>query len=284
MRALAQDHLSGSAELALRACGILEACGREDKLPPSSAETIARAVARAQPSMAAVLNVANRWLCAVEKGEPPAAAARRLAQELRNAQRATAAHAASLIANHATVLTYSFSSTVLVALRQARKQGRRFRVLCSEARPQLEGRTLARRLAESGIPVELFTDAALFSAIREADLVLVGCDTIGSLGFVNKIGSLGLLGLARRWGVAFHLVGDTFKLLPPGLEPWFKIRSEKAAEVWKVAQRKIRVHNVYFEKVPWAGCACVVLETGVWTPREIRRLLHETEIAAAFRS
>ncbi|MBI4464955.1 MAG: hypothetical protein HY647_09650 [Acidobacteria bacterium] len=287
---LARDRKSGSVELALRACRILELSGLKGSRPNVPAETVARcnrlarAVAQAQPSMAAVLNVSNRWLCAVQKGEPMAGAARRLAQELHCAQQAAAARAASLVRNGATVVTYSFSSTVLAALQQAWNRGRRFRVLCSESRPQMEGRTLAQRLAASRISVELYTDAALFSAVSEADLVLVGCDVIGSLGFVNKVGTLGLLNLARRWRISLYVVGDTFKLLPPGLTPWFRVRSEKPSEVWKVSRKNLRVHNNYFEEVPWTEGASVVLETRTCTPPAIRSLLRNAEIASAFRS
>jgi len=288
VRQLAQDRRAGSVELALQACQIFEAYALAGNQSHARAgamvySRLARAVAGAQPSMAAVLNVSNRWLCAVQEGERMAAAARRIARELRWAQRAAAACAATLVADGATVLTYSFSSTVLAALLKAWNQGRRFRVLCSESRPQLEGRALAARLASRRVPVELYTDAALFSAVAGADLVLAGCDAIQPAGFVNKVGTKALCELARRHRIPFCVVGDSLKFLPLALQHHFRIRSESPAEVWRAPRKNIRVHNVYFETVPLRGCSSVITEGGIWSPRQVRGLLEKTEIAAEFR-
>jgi translation initiation factor 2B subunit (eIF-2B alpha/beta/delta family) len=51
------------------------------------------------------------------------------------------------------IFAYSFSSTVVSALLNARARGRFFRVVCTEARPSMEGRKLASRLASGGIEV-----------------------------------------------------------------------------------------------------------------------------------
>ena len=298
VRQLARDRTAGSSELALRACGILERsfAGRS-RSAKASVETakrcgqIARAVAGAQPSMAAVLNISNRWLCAVEKGAPPAATARGLARELRQAQNTAAMRAARLVTDGVTVATYSASSTVLATLLECRSTGRRFRVLCSESRPRREGCHLAGRLAKAGVSVEMYTDAGLFSALADADLapdlrpdlVMVGCDAILPGCFVNKAGTGALLAAARRSHIPFYVVADSFKFLPKGLTPWFHIRPQSPAEVWRAPQRTLRrnitVHNFYFEKIPLHGCTAVVTESGLWTPNKINALLKRAEIA-----
>jgi len=281
LRKLARDHQSGSAVLALRACEILAT------LSPAEARLeLARRVAAAQPSMAAVWNVSNRWLLAVQRGEPPAGTARRIARELRQAQEASARHAAALIPDGSVVATYSASSTVLAALRLARKQGRRFRILCSESRPQLEGRSLAAHLAEANIPVEFLTDAALLSKISSKgpqgpgpDLVLVGCDAVEADCFVNKMGTAALAALSRRLRVPFHVAADGFKLLPARAAKWFRVREESPAEVWPAAARGVLVRNSYFERVPLRLCSTVILETGRCSPQDIRALLQRAEVA-----
>ena len=285
VREFASDHRSGSAELALRACGILEKFAPDTARSPeafSSRKHLAHALVAAQPSMAAVLNVCNRWLAAVERGEPPQKAAPRIASELRQAHQAVAHRAAGLILPGATVLTYSYSSTVLAALLASWGKGCRFRVLCAEGRPQLEGRALAERLARKKIPVELFTDAAFFSALGTGDLVLVGCDAIQSRWFANKVGTAALLGLARRARIPSYVVADSFKFLPPKLEKWFQIRPQAAGEVWRARHKNVTVHNLYFEKVPLRDCAGIVAEEGVWPPGAIRGLLRKVEVAAGF--
>jgi translation initiation factor eIF-2B subunit delta len=290
LRKLARDHQSGSVVLALRASAILatfapalrnirsgQGCLAEARLE------LARRVAAAQPSMAAVWNVSNRWLLAVERGEPPAGTARRIARELRRAQIAAARHAAALIPDGSVVATYSASSTVLAALRLARKQGRRFRVMCSESRPLVEGRSFAAHLAGANIPVEFLTDAALLSEISSeaprADLVLVGCDAVEAASFVNKTGTAALAALARRSRVPFHVAADSFKLLPAQAAKWFRVREESPVEVWPAATRGVLVRNSYFERIPLRLCSTVILETGLCSPGRIRALLQRTGVA-----
>ena len=282
----ANDHRSGSAELALRACGILGKFAPDKARSPealSFCKHLAQALAAAQPSMAAVLNVCNRWLAAAERGEPPKRAAPRIASELQQAHQAVAHWAAGLILPGATVMTYSYSSTVLAALLASWKKGCRFRVLCAEGRPQMEGRALAERLAKKGIPVELFTDAAFFSALGTGDLVLVGCDAIQSHWLVNKVGTAALLSLARRARIPSFVVADSFKFLPRKLEKWFQIRPQAAGEVWRARHKNVTVHNLYFEKVPLRDGARFVTEEGIWPPGAIRGLLQKVEVAAGFR-
>ena len=286
VREFASDHRSGSAELALQACGILEKFAPDKDRSPEAfgfRQHLAQTLAAAQPSMAAVLNVCNRWLAAAERGEPPKRAAPRIASELQQAPQAVAHWAAGLILPGATVLTYSYSATVLAALLASWKRGCRFRVLCSEGRPLFEGRALAERLAKKKIPVDLFTDAAFFSALETGDLVLVGCDAIQSRWLVNKVGTAALLGLARRARIPSYVIADSFKFLPPKLEKWFQIRPQAAREVWRARHKNVTVHNLYFEKVPLRDGPRIITEEGIWPPGAIRGLLQKVEVAAGFR-
>jgi len=226
----------------------------------------ARAVASAQPSMAAVWNACNAWLQHVEQGEVPQAAARGVARQLENTQQAVAARAAALIPRGSTVATYSNSSTVLATLLAAIRQGRRFRLLCSEGRPRMEGRALARKLAAHRVPVDLFTDTGLLAAISGANLALVGCDAIFPDGFLNKTGTAALVRLAQDHSVPVYVLADSFKFVSRRLAASILIREENPAEVWRTSHPLVRVRNFYFERVPLAGCTGVVTEAGVWPP------------------
>ena len=287
LQRLARDRRSGSGELARRAVALLEdfhfpGASRDSKETPAVCVRLAHAVAQAQPSMAAVLNVCNRWLLAVEQGESPREAARAVARQLRQGQHLAALRAATLVEDGAAVVTYSFSSTVLAALLASWNRGRRFRVLCSEARPQMEGRLLAERLARQQVPVEFFTDAALFSSFAAGSLVLVGCDALESRTFVNKVGTRALLSLARRSRLSFYVVADPFKFLPAKLRRWFRIRRERAVEVWRPPRKNVLVHNLYFEKVPLRSVTAIVTDTGAWAPERIRDFLGNVAIARGF--
>ncbi|MBI4460664.1 MAG: hypothetical protein HY648_11475 [Acidobacteria bacterium] len=287
VRTFAGDHRSGSAELALRACQIFAQLvpGKTASSPEALVfcKRLAQALALSQPSMAAILNVCNRWLAAAENGSPPADAARKIAQELRQTQQAVARQAARLIPSGAAVATYSYSSSVLAALLESWNKGRRFRVFCSEGRPLLEGRVLAERLARKKIPVELFTDAAFFSAVGSSDLLLVGCDAVLSRWLVNKVGTAALLGLARRARIPSYVLADSSKFLPRPLERWFQLRPQSAREVWQTRNRNITVHNLYFEKALLRYCTGVVTEEAVHPPKAMRGLLEKILVATGLR-
>ncbi|HWP83786.1 MAG TPA: hypothetical protein VNN17_01225 [Terriglobia bacterium] len=272
IRAMTEDHRSGSARLALRACQLLGRCPAGPASDPlAHGRPLAQAVAAAQPAMAAVGNACRRWLQRVERGMAPQQAAHRVAQELAQAQRAAAGHAARLIRSGQAVATWSASFTVETALLQAHRSGRRFRVLCAEGRPRYEGRALARRLAAGGLSVELFTDAALLAAIPDANLALVGCDALFPRYFVNKTGTHALCRLARAARIPVWVVADTFKFLPAAAGPAFRIREENPAEVWTKKPARLRVRNFYFERVPLEACSAIITEQGLSTPGQLRR-------------
>ncbi|MBI2818985.1 MAG: hypothetical protein HYX73_03315 [Acidobacteria bacterium] len=244
---------------------------------------MAKAVARAQPTMAAVWNVCDRWLHHVERGSTPLQSARRIAQELSRAQRITAGRASALIRNGHVVVTYSSSSTIEATLRMARLKGRRFRVLCSEGRPMYEGRIMAQRLAAQAIPVDLFTDSGLLASLPGADLVFVGCDAIFSDSFLNKVGTHALLRMARIARVPAYIVADSFKFLPSAARPSFRIREENLSEVWKRAGKNLRIRNFYFEETPLRACSGLITEGGLWPAENVSELLRAMESGASLR-
>ena len=56
----------------------------------------------------------------------------------------------------------------------------------------LEGQRLTQQLARAGIPVELGVDAAIATFTEQADLALVGADSVTMGGIVNKLGTTSL--------------------------------------------------------------------------------------------
>lgn len=67
-----------------------------------------------------------------------------------------------LTKNNSTIITHSYSSTVLNSLVYAKKSGRNFIVICTESRPINEGVKLAEKLGKNKIKVKLIVDPALF--------------------------------------------------------------------------------------------------------------------------
>ena len=132
-----------------------------------------------------------------------------------------------------------------------------------------EGRVMAEALAGAGIDVTFAVDAAADALLRHADLVLLGADSIGDLGVVNKIGSLGVALAARRRDIPVHVVADETKILPRGF-PQHVVDDRPAEEVWE-APRGVSVWNRYFEVLPLEIVTSVVTDEAVYRAEELER-------------
>jgi translation initiation factor 2B subunit (eIF-2B alpha/beta/delta family) len=90
--------------------------------------------------------------------------------------------------------------------------------------------------------------------------VLLGADSIGDKGVVNKIGSAAAAHAARRNRIQVLVVADSSKLLPRGFPQL--IRDDRPAEdVWP-EHGPVHVWNRYFEVVPMSLITKVVTEEG----------------------
>ena len=226
VRAIRSDALSGASELIVRGARVLRdhaegSRARTTKAFVASLAKVGLMVADAQPAMAPFIHLADAAVKAVEGADGLPAARGAAIAAIEGFVRAAAADrertartAARLVRRDSVVLVYSRSSTVEAALLAAAREGRRFTVLCPEARPAMEGRVLARRLAEHGIPVIACVDAAAFSVFPTADLVMLGADALVPVGLINKVGTSGLALLASGSGVPVYCVAGHLKMLP----------------------------------------------------------------------
>ena len=130
-----------------------------------------------------------------------------------------------------------------------------------------EGQALARTLAQAGIPVTLAVDAAAQSLVGEVDLVVMGADSIGDAGIVNKIGSLGLAREAHERGTPVWVAADRSKWLPPGF-PQPVDDDRPGEEVWR-GSKGVTVWNRYFELLPSTLVDQVVTDSGAFTPAKL---------------
>ncbi len=277
---LRADVTSGAARVARAAADVARQAAV--RLPAADAAElrhglgqVAVRVLDAQPAMAPLVALLRDVLTAVEGvadlGEArrrAAHAAERFHVRLDEGSRRVARWAARILARDATVVTVSSSSTVRGALLEAAPRG--VAVVCLEGRPGLEGRALAGALAEAGVPVTLAVDAAASSLLAGADHVLLGADSVGDRGVVNKIGSAALAREARARGIPVHVVADATKLLPTGF-PQPLDDDRPAHEVWE-APAGVRVWNRYFEALPLEAVDGLVTEEGVLAGADVEAL------------
>ena len=151
---------------------------------PEDIPEIAQALVEAQPSMAPMYNLAQRVLASSDVK----AACVEFLESMEQSAARVAEIAAALIEDGMTVMTHSFSSTVLAAFREAHQSGKNFKVICPESRPVCEGVALAASLGMGGISASVIADAAAYRLLPEVQLVWVGADAISLRGSPTRRG------------------------------------------------------------------------------------------------
>lgn len=283
---IAHDRRSGAAELALRATIALQDWMRRNRAP-SERELldVARALLKAQPSMAPLLRLANEVALAVDEANPRTALLRSLGGFrgiLRTAPSRIAAHFRRRFRRktEVEVVTYSYSSTVLRALLAARKC--LWGVLCSESRPGLEGRQMAQSLARAGVRVEFMTDATLTGQVWPGQTMVLGADAVLNGYVAAKVGAKALVRLALLEDCPVIFATDTTKFWREPdtrtLTYWYwKFGSEK--ELWDPSPGNVDVYNLSFELTPLYPRLRFVTEKGWMTAKRVRRELKKIRIS-----
>ncbi len=263
---LRTDSTSGASELAPRAIAILR---EAERLWPDDIVDIAREVGRAQTSMASGWNAA---LAALRERRDPGALERFDRRRQRAGQALVRFAADHLVArgggrHHG--VTISFSGSVLACLRAAGRGGA-LMVSCAEGRPGLEGRRMAEAIAEAGIPVDFYSDAALGEALwrdGEGDaVVIVGADAVTPTWALNKVGTRMLAAAAAREGVPVYVAATRDKFMDARASRLLQVVEHDPRNLWNDSPTGITVRNAWFERVPMDLLTGVITDAGTLAP------------------
>lgn len=284
-----EDREHGATQLAREAARLFSEMASDRAIPDDQfAElfpTAARDTARARPNMASLLNLVGicfgAWL---EAGGASNAAAARSEVDVSALQWIAKQDAeGSFVADHAaevlsgTIITLSYSSTVLRVLEECWARGVLKSVFVAESRPLNEGRRTAAVLASLNIPTTLITDAEMGIFAGESHAAIVGADTIrpnGSL--LNKAGTLLLALAARRCRVPFYAVAETHKIAPATTKRQ-PIELEEMGEDEVLAKPipSVTVRNVYFDLTPARYLTGYITERGLLNRKDVSELARE---------
>ena len=293
LQRLRADRTSGATTLGDSAIDIVEAFIATQQLQEpqqfaAALEKLVREILKAQPSMAVMLNLVQCVLAACADDAPFSGMKQRVQQSLSEFRRALrlsmealCRQAIEILPPHATVLTYSNSTTVTAVLHHARAEGHLDRVFLSEARPAYDDRPLAGSLAEAGVEIDYSTDMGLFAKLREADLVVFGADAVFPMYFLNKIGTYALAELAQVRNVPCFALCAASKFLPTPAIKLLRISKHSGEEVWSTAAPGVRVHNDYFEEIPLSLLDGVISDQGMHSSEDIRVMLDERPLPPA---
>lgn len=291
LQQLRADNTSGATTLAERAVDLLtvfaaHASGSLDF--HTALTTLVREMLAAQPSMAVLLNLAQQALLACPADVAVETARGQLhqalttfLQQLHHSTEAICQRLCTVLPPHATVLTYSNSTTVTAALQYAFDHGQVHRVFVSESRPAYDGRLQAQALAQHGIPVEYSIDMALFEHLQEAQVLLVGADAVFPHGLVNKLGTHALVHMAQLHHLPVYSLCAANKFLPATAAPLLHIAEHPSNEVWPEAPTTVQVHNRYFDTTPLSLFTGIISDLALYTPTTLALELQHLTLAPA---
>lgn len=286
--AIASDRLSGAAELALRAINALHAwLRRHRKASQAELLEIARALLRAQPSMAPFVRLTNELLLAMDRSVPPQTLLDTVAR-LSNLLPTVSDRIATRFLKSLrpglrySVATYSYSSTILKAITAARH--RIPWILCSEGRPGQEGRQMASQIARLGIEVRFVTDAALPAYLPFCSLVLVGADAVASTNFLNKVGTRAIVARALEEKRPVCVLADTMKFCHRGAMTTRRWTwSAPSPKIWDHPPKEVRIVDLPFEWTPLERGVRILTERGWLTAAGVQRQVDRIHIAPRLR-
>ena len=285
VKPIEEDLMSGAAELALRAIIIFQTIMKEKKAEKpevlrSYLTEAAKQLVGVQPAMAPVFHLSNSVLIAIKDCQSSDELIEKCQSTLDEFEKTLCASAAriadlayDLIEPGSVVFAYSFSSTVVSPLLNARSRGRYFRVACTESRPSLEGRKLASRLNSGGIEVIHTFDTAMGLILPACSVAFMGCDCMALPGVVNKVGSWMLSVGCRELKVPLYALSGTEKFVSEERLFEFEKHERPGSEVWEDAPREINVVNSQFDLVPFNLLSGLVTEKGILQEADIKELI-----------
>ena len=172
------------------------------------------------------------------------------------------------------VFTHCHSSTVLEILKEAKRQKRKFEVYNTETRPLYQGRKTAKELSKARIKVTTVIDSAAAAALKkdkllkEADLMLIGCDAILNNGdIINKIGTGMFAEICYNHKIPVYIASNSWKFTTRPV----KIEIRDFKEVWRIAPKKIKIQDLAFDITENKYITAIISELGILKPKDFVR-------------
>ena len=193
---------------------------------------------------------------------------------LDEAKKKVSEYASQLVEDGDIIMTHCHSSTVISTLKEAKKQGKDFKVIVTETEPKLQGLKTAKDLVKMDIPVYYVVDssAALFMWIT--DSVFVGVDSVKFPGVLNKIGTYQISIAAKEDPeTKFYFVATKDKF---DYDNFSTIETRSPKEIRNYKELKdpdIILENPAFDMTPWSHITELVTENGIMKKHEIMDVL-----------
>ena len=295
IREIAEYRIYSSTDAVLRALELFPQVFKRAYNLRESLETLAELVNKlveVRPTSVMLTNMIRRLLRAVEehvkagRSTPEIADAleleiKSLRRELESAVNIAATLGARRVRNGDTLMTCSYSKTIMALFHRLREEGKRVRVYVTESRPGGEGVEMAKEISSMGFEVELIVDSAVRFFMKDVDLVVVGAEAIAANGaVVNKVGTSMIALAAHEARVRFYVAAETYKFSPATvLGELVTIEERDPKEVVPpnvlASSPRLRVRNPAFDVTPPEYIDAIITERGVIPPKAAILVLKE---------
>jgi len=289
VKLILQDNYSGSVELAKKTAKCyIEFINNKDEIKSSEIieliNIFSRLVIKKHFAMASIFNLVNDILFVsnqiediVDIGNNIKDISYKYISKLDKSTVLISNQVKDIINNDVKILTHSNSQTIFNSLISLHSIGKKFSVVCTESRPINEGVTLAKKLGESGINVELIVDSAVFLYLDSIDLIFVGADAITKNGVINKIGTSILSLISKITDVDFYVLCSNDKILPLNFKYEFK-NLQDPEEILSQKIMNVAPFNYYFDITPFSKHINFVTENGIFKSDKIIKIMSKKKI------
>jgi translation initiation factor 2B subunit (eIF-2B alpha/beta/delta family) len=145
----------------------------------------------------------------------------------------------------------------------------------------MEGLKLAKIIGKNGIKVKLIVDSAIFSFIKDANLILLGADAITNRGLVNKIGTKGIAITAKHHNTPTYSLCSTIKFIPENYN--LKLGQQKnPKEVMINDLTNVTPINYYFDLTPLDYLTGFITDKGVINSLDVKNKISHFQLYKDF--
>ncbi len=239
-----------------------------------SLSKLSNALVRAKPVVALIYNYTHDaidFIQAIPKEERNINVIKKMAidkinqvrQDREDKKKKITRNGARFIMDQHIVFTHSASSLVESILLEARRQKKRFHLICTESRPRLEGLALSKKMASAGVKTTVIPDADIVRALHEAHFILTGADRITEDTFINKTGTGAIALVSREFNKPFYVAAELDKILLKRNLP-LRFRENSPEELLSEPLQNLTPQNNAFEEIPIHFLHKLICEDGIF--------------------
>lgn len=281
------DKTHGASELARQAVEVLKLAAEHSHAGSTEEflveqRDIGGRLTSARPTMAPIFNIVSRLLnTIVGKAEGmdldsirrlTISKADELVTDSLQAIAQITQYSSQLIANGDKIMTHSYSSTVVAALKAAFSKHSDIEVITTRSGPGHAGERTAQQLGLYGIPLTFIDDTAVGLYLPTVNKVMLGADRVCADGkVVNGIGTYLLALASKKANIPFYILCDTLKFDPRLRSNEVDLEEKEPSEVIEPGRLPpmVTIKNPYFDITPLELVTGIVTESGLLKPKEV---------------